>query len=1199
MNKKILLLSGVLLCGFFKSQAQAPTFTSTPVTTGTENTVYTYPVVATDPNNDPMTFTGTTIPSWLTLTQGGTGSAVPFGTVTGSPTGITIDNNGNTYVAQQTGTTIYKITPDGTTTSWATRSAGTVFAMSFDDHYVYISYYSAPGRIARIDINNPGAGESTVVFNIGGGSPLSIVFRGGFLYAAINFLYKVIKVPVSSFPVTYSAGLHDYITSGLNIPFGLGFNSNGDLYIANYGSGKLTKFNGTTLSDVITGQPFMSDIKIDSYENLYLSYDFNAGGVKKYKPDLSSNVQIYPNASTIYGMALNTAGTLVFASLAENKVLRYQTGAVLSGTPTHADVGVHPVTVSVSDGTNNINQSFNITVTDPNPPTVSGYTPTAGASLVAVNNNLSLTFNEAVKKGMGNITIKKTSDNSTVETIDVTSSRVTVSNTLVTIDPIGNLPALTGLYVLIDGTAIKDMSDNAFAGISSPSWDFQTAAKLNQTVTWSSPAITVSYGSPDFTAATSNNTSIAVTYLNSDPGVATVTGNTIHILKAGTTTITASQAGDAGYNAAADKTVVLTVEKKPLNLSFNANSAITKVYDNSTAAILAPDNYFLDGILGSDAVTPSGTGFYDSKNVGTGKGITVVFVLEGPQKDNYSISNGIAMTTGTITAKPLTVALNATPAISKVYDGSTSATLAPGNYSLTGVLGTDVVAIRGTAAYTDKNAGTGKDVGAGAFVLSGPQKDNYSAGNSTASTTGIITKKTVNVTAADKTRFQGTANPAFTVTYSGFSTGDDATSISTAPSVTTTATASSAAGTYPITPSGGTSTNYTFTYTSGTLTVAPGAPTSVSLVASTVYENQGAGTKAGTLSSTADDPAATFSYSLVGGTGDTDNASFTIVGDEVHTTAALNYEAKSIYNVRVRSTAGSGQSLDQQFTIAINDVNEAPTLAAIADQALCYTASAQTISLSGITAGPESGQSTTLSISGTNSSTLFSALSITAGNGGAATISYTPVSATGGTSTITVTVKDDGGTANGGSDSYTRTFAITISPVPYATIISNIGLTISKGDLAILTASGGTIYQWANASGITSGRNDAVLTIRPEQTTNYQVTVSNSSGCSTVANVTIIVREDYKVEANNLMTPDGDGKNDKLTFENLDMYPNNVMRIFDRAGKMLYEKANYPNDWDGTFQNVPLADDTYFYVLDYGSGKGVKRGYVTIVRNNR
>ncbi len=82
-----------------------------------------------------------------------------------------------------------------------------------------------------------------------------------------------------------------------------------------------------------------------------------------------------------------------------------------------------------------------------------------------------------------------------------------------------------------------------------------------------------------------------------------------------------------------------------------------------------------------------------------------------------------------------------------------------------------------------------------------------------------VGKATLTVTADDKAMPLGGPLPALTVSYSGFVNGDNASSLTTQPTATTTATATSPAGTYPITASGGVSADYAFVYVAGTLTV--------------------------------------------------------------------------------------------------------------------------------------------------------------------------------------------------------------------------------------------------------------------------------------------------------------------------------------------------------------------------------------------
>src|SRR5439155_19105647 len=84
---------------------------------------------------------------------------------------------------------------------------------------------------------------------------------------------------------------------------------------------------------------------------------------------------------------------------------------------------------------------------------------------------------------------------------------------------------------------------------------------------------------------------------------------------------------------------------------------------------------------------------------------------------------------------------------------------------------------------------------------------------------------TLTVTADDQTKAYGAANPPLMVHYSGFVNGDTAASLTTLPTISTTATTASAVGTYPITASGAASANYTISYLNGTLTVTPASLT--------------------------------------------------------------------------------------------------------------------------------------------------------------------------------------------------------------------------------------------------------------------------------------------------------------------------------------------------------------------------------------
>ncbi|MDO7877793.1 Ig-like domain-containing protein, partial [Hymenobacter sp. ASUV-10] len=112
---------------------------------------------------------------------------------------------------------------------------------------------------------------------------------------------------------------------------------------------------------------------------------------------------------------------------------------------------------------------------------------------------------------------------------------------------------------------------------------------------------------------------------------------------------------------------------------------------------------------------------------------------------------------------------------------------------------------------------------------------------------------------------------------------------------------------------------------SGVFTVgtANTAPTNLLLSPGNINENM-AGV-VGVLTTT-DAQGGTFTYTLVTGTGSTDNASFSISGGNLSLTTSPNYEVKNSYAVRVRTTDSGGLWYEKAFTVSINNVVETPSI---------------------------------------------------------------------------------------------------------------------------------------------------------------------------------------------------------------------------------------------------------------------------------
>ncbi len=100
------------------------------------------------------------------------------------------------------------------------------------------------------------------------------------------------------------------------------------------------------------------------------------------------------------------------------------------------------------------------------------------------------------------------------------------------------------------------------------------------------------------------------------------------------------------------------------------------------------------------------------------------------------------------------------------------------------------------------------------------------------------------------------------------------------------------------------------------------SPSDIDLSSNTLSEQLPVGTVVGVFQSTDPDANNTFSYSLVAGLSDTQNDQFSIVGNELRTTAVYNVDADTNYSIRVRSTDQDGAFLEKAFAIRVLDTTQ-------------------------------------------------------------------------------------------------------------------------------------------------------------------------------------------------------------------------------------------------------------------------------------
>ena len=343
-----------------------------------------------------------------------------------------------------------------------------------------------------------------------------------------------------------------------------------------------------------------------------------------------------------------------------------------------------------------------------------------------------------------------------------------------------------------------------------------------------------------------------------------------------------------------------------------------------------------------------------------------------------------------------------------------------------------------------------------------------------------------------------------------------------------------------------------------------------------------------------------FTYSLVSGTGSTDNASFKITGSELQTNTALDFETKKAYSVRLRVTDAYGRFDEKSLSISITDVNETPSAMAITKSNLYESNTINQVVGALSTTDQDAGDSHTYSLVSGVGSTDNTAFNV---SGNQIRASQVFSSATKNSYSIRVRTTDKGGL------SFEKVYTVSISQLPtltgtgneYGTQLQAVASTtpkISKGFTSKLNVSGIEMasFNWSPSASLSS-TNTYNPIAKPSQTQTYSVTVTNVYGSSTTLSITVEVMEDWNLIANNILTPNGDGQNDTWVVDNLSSYPNNQVIILDRSSKVIYKKTGYANDWNGLFNGAPIPADSYYYILTFdSSGKKVsKKGFITIV----
>ncbi len=434
-------------------------------------------------------------------------------------------------------------------------------------------------------------------------------------------------------------------------------------------------------------------------------------------------------------------------------------------------------------------------------------------------------------------------------------------------------------------------------------------AQIDPTIVFND--IVTTYGDPDFDLLATSNSDGTIRYEidGGDTGAVVLSGTdneTVTIISAGVVQIRADQAMGIGFNPGSE-TMTLTINKATVDVTADDQSrdygdsdpAFTITYDGTdfkngeTSSVIDTDP------TGSTTATAtSGVGDY-------------TISLSGGLDVNYDFN----FTSGTLTINKATVDVTADDKTREYGDGNPSFTISYDasdfkNGETSTEIDADPTASNGSVATTDAGDYT--------IGVSGGTDNNYDFNYIDGTLT--ITKATVGVTADDKSREYGDLNPSFTITYEAgdFKNGETSAEIDADPTASNGSVATTDAGDYAISVSGGTDNNYDFSFTSGTLTI-----------------------NKATVDVTADDKTREYgdlnpSFTITYEAGDFKNGETSAEIDTDPTASTAAIVTSDVGDYAITASGGSDTNYDFSFTSGTLTINKATVDVTADDQSRDY-----------------------------------------------------------------------------------------------------------------------------------------------------------------------------------------------------------------------------------------------------------------------
>jgi gliding motility-associated-like protein len=154
---------------------------------------------------------------------------------------------------------------------------------------------------------------------------------------------------------------------------------------------------------------------------------------------------------------------------------------------------------------------------------------------------------------------------------------------------------------------------------------------------------------------------------------------------------------------------------------------------------------------------------------------------------------------------------------------------------------------------------------------------------------------------------------------------------------------------------------------------------------------------------------------------------------------------------------------------------------------------------------------------------------------------------------------------------------VIISPEPISSSITTTAVScIDQADgSALVEATGGVglfTYLWSN--GTTNALNESL------SNTLYSVLITDALGCTGTDSVVVPINPVSCIDPVNCFTPNNDQVNDTWVIDNMTLYPDLSLTIFNKWGNLVFEQKGTYSPWDGTYDSRALPAGTYYYIIN-------------------